>query len=87
MTFRIDRRTVETRVVLFLHGQLVGPEAERILREQIVHAVADEGHVVVDASEMTTFDPACLAVIHAGLDDWLTLEGADAYLDLLLRRA
>jgi len=87
MSFRIERRTIDTRVVLFLHGKLVGPEAERILREQIVHAVADEGHVVLDASEMTTFDPACLAVIHAGLGDWLTLEGADAYLDLLLRRA
>ena len=37
MSFRIESRQVETRVVLHLHGQLVGPEAERILREQIRH--------------------------------------------------
>lgn len=86
MSFRIESRTVDERVVLYLHGQLVGPEAERILREQIVRAVADQGHVVVDASEMTVFDPASLAVIHAGLGDWLTLEGGGAYLELLLRR-
>ena len=86
MSFRIESRQVETRVVLHLHGQLVGPEAERILREQIVRAVADQGHVVVDASEMTVFDPAVLAVIHAGLGDWITLEGGGAYLDLMLRR-
>jgi hypothetical protein len=87
MSFRIESRTIDDRVVLYLHGQLVGPEAERILREQIVHAVADQGHVVIDASEMTTFDPASLAVIQAGLDVWLTLEGGGAYLELLLRRA
>ena len=57
-----------------------------MLREQIVHAIADHGHVVVDASEMTTFDAACLAVLQAGLGEWLTLEGGGAYLDLLLRR-
>jgi hypothetical protein len=87
MTFRIESRVVEARVILSLHGQLVGAEAERVLREQIVRAVADHGHVVVDASEMATFDAACLAVIQAGLGDWLTLEGGGAYLDLLLRRA
>jgi hypothetical protein len=64
----------------------VGPAAERILREQIVRAVADQGHVVVDASEMTVFDPASLAVIQAGLGDWLTLEGGGAYLELMLNR-
>jgi hypothetical protein len=86
MSFRIESVEVEARVVLHLHGQLVGPEAERILREQIVRAVADQGHVVVDASEMTVFDPACLAVIQAGLGEWLTLVGGGAYLELLLRR-
>jgi anti-anti-sigma regulatory factor len=86
MSFRIESRTTDTRVVLYLHGHLVGPEAERILREQIVRAVADHGRVVVDASEMTVFDPACLAVIQAGLGDWLSLEGGGAYLELLLRR-
>jgi anti-anti-sigma regulatory factor len=85
MSFRIESRRVEERVVLHLHGQLVGPEAERILREQIVRAVADQGHVVVDASEMTVFDPASLAVIQAGLGDWLTLQGGGAYLELLLK--
>jgi anti-anti-sigma regulatory factor len=86
MSFRIESRRVEERVVLHLHGALVGSEAERILREQIVRAVADQGHVVLDASEMTVFDPACLAVIQAGLGDWLTLQGAGAYLELLLSR-
>ena len=87
MSFRIESRSVNDRIFLHLHGQLVGPEAERILREQIVRAVAGQGHVVVDASEMTVFDQACLAVIQAGLGDWLTLEGGGAYLDLLLRRS
>ena len=86
MSFRIETRQVDARVRLHLHGQLVGPEAERLLREQIVRAVADQGHVVLDASEMTVFDPACLAVIQAGLGDWLTLEGGGAYLELMLRR-
>ena len=63
MSFRIEARQREERVVLHIHGQLVGPEAERLLREQIVRAVADQGHIVIDASEMTVFDPACLAVI------------------------
>ena len=86
MSFRIETKEVDQRVVLHLHGQLVGPEAERLLREQIVRAVAGQGHVVIDASEMTVFDPACLAVIQAGLGDWLTLEGGGAYLELMLRR-
>jgi anti-anti-sigma regulatory factor len=86
MSFRIESRPVDGRVVLFLHGQLVGSEAEGVLRGEIVRAVAEQGHVVVDASEMTVFDPACLAVIQAGLGDWLTLEGGGAYLELLLRR-
>jgi anti-anti-sigma regulatory factor len=86
MSFRIESRLVNDRIVLHLHGQLVGPEAERILRDQIVRAVAGQGHVVVDASEMTVFDPACLAVIQSGLGTWLTLEGGGAYLDLMLRR-
>jgi anti-anti-sigma regulatory factor len=86
VSFRIENRQVEEKVVLHLHGQLVGPEAERLLREQIVRAVADQGHVVIDASEMTVFDPACLAVIQAGLGEWLTLEGGGAYLELMLRR-
>ncbi|HVU50318.1 MAG TPA: STAS domain-containing protein [Polyangia bacterium] len=86
MSFRIESRVVDERIVLHLHGQLVGAEAERLLREQIVRAVAGQGHVVIDASEMTVFDPACLAVIQAGLGDWLTLEGGGAYLELMLRR-
>ena len=86
MSFRIESRLVDARVVLHLHGQLVGNDAERILREQIVRAVAADGHVVVDASEMTVFDPASLAVIQAGLGNWLTLEGGGAYLELVLGR-
>jgi anti-anti-sigma regulatory factor len=85
MSFRIESRHAE-RAVLHLEGQLVGPEAERTLREQIVRAVADFGHVVIDASELTVFDPACLAVIQAGLGDWITLERGGAYLELMLRR-
>jgi hypothetical protein len=86
MGFRIETRKVGERTVLQLHGQLVGPEAERLLREQIVRAVAAHGHVVVEAGELTTFDPASLAVIQAGLGEWLSLEGGGAYLDLLLGR-
>ena len=86
MSFRIESRVVDERTVLTLHGQFVGPEAERILREQIVRAVADQGHVLVDAGELTTFDPASLAVIQAGLGDWLTVQGGGDYLSLLLRR-
>ncbi|HVZ75290.1 MAG TPA: hypothetical protein VHJ20_23090 [Polyangia bacterium] len=86
MTFRIDARLVGERIVLALHGQLVGAEAERLLREQIVRAVAEKGCVVVDAAEMTTIDAASLAVIHAGLGAWITVEGGGEYLDLLLRR-
>jgi anti-anti-sigma regulatory factor len=86
MSFRIESRQVDGRVVLFLHGQLAGVEAERLLREQLVRAVADQGHVVVDASEMTVLDATCLAVIQAGLGDWLTLVGGGAYLELLLGR-
>jgi hypothetical protein len=86
MSFRIESREVDQKIVLHLHGQLVGTEAERILRDQIVRAVADRGHVTVDAGEMTVFDPGCLAVIQAGLGDWLTLVGGGAYLELMLRR-
>jgi hypothetical protein len=86
MSFRIETKSVDDRVQLCLHGQFVGVEAEHLLRDQIVRAVADKGHVIVDASEMTVFDPACLAVIQSGLGTWLTLEGGGAYLDLLLRR-
>jgi hypothetical protein len=86
MSFRIETKSVDERVRLHLYGQFVGSEAERLLRDQIVRAVANQGHVVVDASEMTVFDPASLAVIQAGLGEWLTLEGGGAYLELLLRR-
>lgn len=86
MSFRIETKSVDDRIHLCLHGQFVGSEAERLLRDQIVRAVADKGHVIVDASEMTVFDPASLAVIQAGLGEWLTLQGGGAYLDLLLRR-
>ena len=86
MSFRIESREVDEKIVLHLHGQLVGTDAERILRDQIVRAVADRGHVTIDASEMTVFDPGCLAVIQAGLGEWLTLVGGGAYLELMLRR-
>jgi anti-anti-sigma regulatory factor len=86
MSFRIESRRVDERVVLHLHGHLVGPEAERLLREQIVRAVADQGHVIVDASEMAVFDAACLAVIQAGIGEWLTVQGGGEYLELLLKQ-
>jgi hypothetical protein len=86
MNFRIETKSVDDRVQLCLHGQFVGSEAERLLRDQIVRAVANQGHVVVDAAEMSVFDPACLAVIQAGLGEWLTLQNGGAYLDLLLKR-
>jgi len=86
MTFRIEKYQVDNRAVLQIHGQLVGRDAERVLREQIARAVADQGHVVVDVSEMTVFDPGCLAVIEAGLGQCLDLQGGGAYLELLLQR-
>jgi ABC-type transporter Mla MlaB component len=86
MPFRIDSQQHKNRVRLHVAGELSGRQAERVLREQIVRAVADRGHVVLDVAEVTVIDPGCLAVIEAGLGDWLSVEGGGPYLRTLLSR-
>ena len=86
MPFRIDNQQDKDRVRLHAAGELSGRQAERVLREQIVRSVADCGHVVLDVSEVTVIDAGCLAVIEAGLGDWLSVEGGGPYLRTLLSR-
>jgi ABC-type transporter Mla MlaB component len=86
MPFRIDCQQHTDRVRLHAAGELSGRQAERVLREQIVRAVADCGHVVLDVAEVTVIDAGCLAVIEAGLGDWLSVEGGGPYLRTLLAR-
>ncbi len=86
MAFRIDNQQDENLVRLHAAGELSGRQAERVLREQIVRAVADRGHVVLDVAEVTVIDAGCLAVIEAGIGDWLSVEGGGPYLRTLLSR-
>ena len=86
MPFRIDNQQDKNRVRLHAAGELSGRQAERVLREQIVRGVADCGHVVLDVAEVTVIDAGCLAVIEAGLGDWLSVEGGGPYLRTLLSR-
>jgi anti-anti-sigma regulatory factor len=84
MTFRIDCDEAGGRLTLRAHGHLVGAEAERVLRDQIVRAVAQQRSVVLDIGAVAAVDSACLAVIQAGIDDWLTVENGGEYLNTLL---
>ena len=86
MAFRIDNQQDQDRLRLHVAGELSGRQAERVLREQIVRGVADRGHVVLDVAEVTVIDAGCLAVIEAGLGDWLSVEGGGPYLRTLLSR-
>jgi anti-anti-sigma regulatory factor len=86
MAFRIDSKQHANRVRLHAAGELSGRQAERVLREQIVRAVADRGHVVLDVAEVTVIDAGCLAVIEAGIGEWLSVEGGGPYLRTLLSR-
>jgi hypothetical protein len=86
MSFRIDHECRQTCVVLRLQGRLVGWDAERLLREQIVHATASGVEVMLDASELTALDAGCLAAIESGLAERLVLGSGDAYLKAMLRR-
>jgi anti-anti-sigma regulatory factor len=86
MAFRIDNQQDKNRMLLRAAGELSGRQAERVLREQIVRGVADRGHVVLDVAEVTVIDAGCLAVIEAGLGDWLSVEGGGPYLRTLLSR-
>jgi anti-anti-sigma regulatory factor len=86
MAFRIDSHQNKNRVLLHAAGELSGRQAERVLREQVVRAVADRGHVVLDVAEVTVIDAGCLAVIEAGLGDWLSVEGGGPYFRTLLSR-
>jgi anti-anti-sigma regulatory factor len=84
MGFRIDRTGDGRDIKLRVQGRLVGREAELVLREQIVRAVSENGRLVLDVRGVTVIDSGCLAIIESGLGDWLSVEGGDAYLDLLL---
>jgi anti-anti-sigma regulatory factor len=84
MSFRIDRAGDEFQIILRVQGRLLGREAEQILREQIVRAVSEKGHVVLDVSGVTVIDSGCLAIVESGLGDWLSVEGGGAYLNMLL---
>jgi len=86
MAFRIDNQQDQDRLRLHVAGELSGRQAERVLREQIVRGVAEHGHVVLDVAEVTVIDASCLAVIEAGLGDWLSVEGGGPYLQTLLSR-
>ena len=55
-------------------------------RERLEDAVRPGGHVVLDVAEVTVIDAGCLAVIEAGLGDWLSVEGGGPYLRTLLSR-
>jgi anti-anti-sigma regulatory factor len=86
MCFRIDCEPENNQVVLKVQGQLVGWEAEQVLRAELVRAVAEKGQVVVDVGELTVVDLGCLAAIETGLGTWLSVKGGGAYLQTLLRR-
>jgi hypothetical protein len=86
MSFRIDHECKKTCVVLRLHGELLGWEAERLLREQIVCAATSGLEVVIDASEVSAVDAGCLAAIESGLGERLVLGDGSAYVRALLRR-
>jgi anti-anti-sigma regulatory factor len=86
MSFRIDHECKSTCVVLRLSGQLLGWEAERVLREQIVHAASSGLEVVIDASELAVLDCGCLSAIEGALGERLVLGEGGAYLKALLRR-
>jgi anti-anti-sigma regulatory factor len=84
VTFRIDCDDDGGLTILRAHGHLVGGEAEQVLRDQIVRAVAKQSAVVLDIGNVAAVDSACLAVIQAGIGDWLTVENGGEYLNALL---
>ena len=86
MSFRIDHECKQTCVVLRLQGRLLDWDAERLLREEIVHAAASGVEVVLDASELTALDAGCLSAIESGLAERLVLGDGGAYLKAMLRR-
>jgi ABC-type transporter Mla MlaB component len=86
MCFRIDCEEEDRGTVLRIAGQLVGWEAERVLREQIVRAAAGPQRIVVDVGEVTAVDSGCLAALETGMGEGLLIEGGGAYLKTLLRR-
>jgi hypothetical protein len=85
MCFRIDQERTSTSIVLRLCGELLGGEAERLLREQIVHAATSGLEVVIDGGEITALDAECLEAIESSLGKRLVLARGGAYLKALLR--
>jgi hypothetical protein len=86
MSFRIDHECNPTCVVLRLSGSLLGWEAERVLREQIVHAASSGLEVVIDATDLAVLDGGCLSAIKSALGERLVLGEGGAYLKAALRR-
>jgi hypothetical protein len=86
ISVRIDAETHKDRVVLRVHGALVGWEAERLLREQIVAAVEAAPEIVLDLREMTEIDPGCLGAIESGLIGGVYVEGGGPDVQALLRK-
>lgn len=84
MSFRIERAGDQYQIILRIEGRLTGREAEQIMREQVVRAVAEKGHVVLDVAGITVIDSGCLAIIESGLGDWLSVEGGASYVNMLL---
>ena len=72
--------------MLRLSGCLVGWDAERVLREEIVDAAARDVQLVVDVSDVSSIDAGCLAAIEAGVGGSIHLEGGRAYLAALWRK-
>ena len=84
MCFRIDCEPGNNRIVLRVQGALVGWEAERLLRQEIVRAAATGSPVIVDVAEVTTLDGGCLAALETGISAGLSIQGGRAFLDVLL---
>ena len=67
-----------------VHGALIGWEAERLLREQIVAAVEAAPEIVLDLREMTDIDPGCLGALESGLIGGVYIEGGGPDVQALL---
>jgi hypothetical protein len=86
MCFRIDVERKKDSIVLSVHGALVGWEAERVLREQIVNAVSESQEIVLNLRELSAIDPGCLGALESGLIGGVSIEGGGAYVEALLRK-
>jgi hypothetical protein len=86
MCFRIDVERKKDCIVLRVHGALVGWEAERVLREEIVNATAECPEIVLNLRELSAIDPGCLGALESGLIGGVSIEGGGPYVEALLRK-